>query len=62
MDQIIKDATGKPQGVIRQLAGGREELLNLSGEQIAMYDPHRDATYDRSGSKIGSGNRLLGLA
>ncbi len=62
MDRIIKDGTGKPQGIIRQLAGGREALFTNSGRQIAYYDPNTDATYKAGGSKIGSGNRLAGMA
>ena len=41
---IIKDRNGKPQGVIRQMAGGREELLSNSGRPIAYYDPRTDKT------------------
>lgn len=62
MDQIIKDRNGRPEGIIRQLAGGREELVSNSGHPIAYYDPRTDATYKPSGSKIGSGNRLAGMA
>lgn len=62
MDQIIKDRNGRPQGIIRQMAGGREELLSNSGRPIAYYDPKTDATYKSGGSKIGSGNRLVGMA
>jgi hypothetical protein len=62
VDQIIKDRNGKPEGIVRQMAGGREELLSNSGRQIAYYDPKTDATYKPGGSKIGSGNRLVGMA
>lgn len=62
MDQIVKDRNGRPQGIIRQMAGGREELLSNSGNQIAYYDQRTDATYKPGGSKIGSGNRLMGMA
>jgi hypothetical protein len=62
MDQIIKDRNGKPEGIIRQMAGGREELLSNSGHPIAYYDPQTDATYMPGGGKIGSGNRLIGMA
>ena len=62
MDHIIKDRTGKPQGIVRQMAVGREELLSNSGQRVAYYDPHTDATYKPSGYKIGSGNRLVGIA
>jgi hypothetical protein len=59
MDQIIKDRNGRPQGIIRQMAGGREELLNTGGNPLAFYDPKRDATYTPGGTKVGSGNRLM---
>jgi len=62
MSVIIKDAAGRPQGIIRQQAGGREVLLTNSGNTIAYYDPKTDATYKPGGSKIGSGNRLAGMA
>lgn len=62
MDRIIKDRNGRPQGIIRQMAGGREQLLSNSGNTIAYYDPATDSTYKPGGSKIGSGNRLVGMA
>jgi hypothetical protein len=62
MDRVIKDRNGKPQGIIRQIAGGRDVLLSNSGHPIAYYDPQTDATYKPGGLKIGSGNRLSGLA
>jgi len=62
MDRILKDATGKPQGIIRQQAGGRELLLSNSGHPIGYYDARTDATYKPGGAKIGSGNRLAGMA
>jgi len=62
MDRIIKDHNGRPQGIIRPIAGGREELLSNSGRTIAYYDPNTDATYKPGGSKIGTGNRLMGMA
>jgi hypothetical protein len=61
MDRIIKDRTGRPEGIIRQMAGGREELLTNSGHPVAYYDPQTDATYKPGGYKIGSGNRLVGM-
>lgn len=62
MDRIIKDHNGRPQGIIRQMAGGREQLVSNSGHPIAYYDARTDATYTPGGSKIGSGNRLAGMA
>jgi hypothetical protein len=61
MDSIIKDRSGRPQGIIRQMAGGREELLSNSGRPIAYYDSRTDATYKPGGLKTGSGNRLVGM-
>jgi hypothetical protein len=62
MDRIIKDRNGRPQGIIREMAGGREELFSNSGQTFAYYDPRTDATYKPGGSKIGSGNCLVGMA
>jgi hypothetical protein len=60
--EIIKDRNGKPEGVIRKLAGDREVLTSNSGNQKAYYDPNTNATYTPGGSKIGTGNRLVGMA
>jgi hypothetical protein len=62
MDKVIKDGAGRPQGIIRQQAGGRELLVSNSGHPIAYYDPRTDATYKPGGAKIGTGNRLAGMA
>lgn len=62
MDRIIKDRNGRPEGIIRQMGGGQEELLSNSGHPIAYYDPKTDTTYEPGGSKIGTGNRLVGMA
>jgi len=61
MDRIIRDRNGKPQGIIRELAGDREELTTNSGCPIAYYDPTTDATYRPGGLRIGYGNRLAGM-
>ena len=58
MDRIIKDRTGKPQGIVRQMADGREELLSNSGHRVAYYDPNTDATYKPGGYKIVNGSGL----
>jgi hypothetical protein len=59
--QILKDKSGHPQGVIREVAGGMERLFDLSGKAIATYRPDTDWTYDRNGVRIGTGNRLAGM-
>lgn len=59
---ILKDAVGNPQGVIREVAGGNERLYDRSGTSIATYRRNVDFTYNNSGARIGSGNRLPGMA
>jgi hypothetical protein len=59
--EILRDKNGKPQGVIREIAGGQERLYDLVGHAIATYRPRTNYTYDNNGSRIGSGNRLAGL-
>jgi hypothetical protein len=49
------------QGVIREVAGGMERLLDLGGKVIATYRPDTDWTYDKNGVRIGTGNRLAGM-
>ena len=59
--EILRDSNGKPQGVIREIAGGQQRLYDRAGNAIASYRPRTDYTYDNHGSRIGSGNRLPGL-
>lgn len=59
--EILKDKYGKPQGVIRHIAGGQQRLYDRSGQAVATYHPTTDYTYDNNGARIGSGNRLPGL-
>jgi hypothetical protein len=59
--EILRDKNGKPQGVIREIAGGQERLYDRAGNAIATYRQRTDYTYDNNGSRIGSGNRLPGL-
>jgi hypothetical protein len=59
---ILKDKSGNPQGVIREGTGGMERLLDLGGKVVATYRPDTDWTYDRNGVRIGTGNRLAGMA
>jgi len=58
---ILKDGTGNPQGVIRELPDGNERLYDRSGSGIATYRRNVDFTYDNNGVRFGSGNRLAGL-
>ena len=60
--EILKDKYGKPQGILREIAGGLERLYDRGGRSIATYRPQTDYTYDNNGSRMGSGNRLPGLA
>lgn len=58
---ILRDKSGNPQGVIRDVAGGMERLLSLGGRVVATYRPDTDWTYDKNGVRIGTGNRLAGM-
>jgi len=58
--EILRDRNGKPQGVIREIAGGQQRLYDRAGYAIASYRPRTDYTYDNNGCRIGSGNRLPG--
>ncbi len=59
--QILKDKNGKPQGVIRGIAGGEQRLYDTAGNAMATYRPRVNFTYDNGGRRIGSGNRLAGM-
>jgi hypothetical protein len=59
--EILRDKNGRPQGVIREVAGGQERLYDRAGNAIATYSPRTNYTYDNNASRIGSGNRLPGL-
>jgi hypothetical protein len=58
---ILRDKHGNPQGVIREVAGGMQRLLDLGGKVVATYRPDTDWTYDNNGVRIGTGNRLAGM-
>ena len=58
---ILRGKSGNPQGVIREVAGGMEPLLDLGGKVVATYRPDTDWTYDNNGARIGTGNRLAGM-
>ena len=58
---ILRDKSGNPQGVIREVAGGMERLLDLGDKVVATYPPGTDWTYDINGARIGTGNRLAGM-
>jgi hypothetical protein len=59
--EILRDKNGRPQGMIREIAGGQERLYDRAGKAIATYKPRTNYTYDNNASRIGSGNRLPGL-
>ena len=59
--EILRDKNGKPQGTIREIAGGQERLNDRTGDTIATYRPNTNYTYDNDGARVGSGNRLPGL-
>jgi hypothetical protein len=59
--EILRDKYGKPQGIIREIAGGQQRLYDNAGNSIATYRPNVNFTYDNNGVRIGSGNRLAGL-
>lgn len=59
--KILKDGSGRPQGIIRQIAGGQERLSDIAGNAIATYRTRVNFTYDNGGRRIGSGNRLAGM-
>jgi hypothetical protein len=59
--QILRDKTGRQQGVIREIAGGRKRLYTPDGKAVADYDQKTDATYDTDRRRIGTGNRLPGM-
>jgi hypothetical protein len=58
---ILKDRNGNPQGVIQEVAGGKERLVDLGGKVIATYRTDTDWTYDKNGVRIATGNRLAGM-
>lgn len=59
--EILKDGFGKQQGIIREIAGGQKRLYTPAGETLATYKPRTRATYDKNGTRIGTGDRLAGL-
>jgi hypothetical protein len=59
--EILKDKNGKPQGIIRGIAGGQERLYDPAGDALATFRPRVNSTYDNGGRRIGSGNRLAGM-
>ena len=59
--EILRDKYGKPQGIIREIAGGQERLYDRAGHTIATYRPNTNYTYNNNGARVGSGNRLPGL-
>ena len=46
--EILRDKYGKPQGTIREIAGGQQRLYDNAGQAIATYRPNVNFTYDLS--------------
>ena len=59
--RILRDNTGRQQGVTREIAGKRERLYTPAGRAVADYDPITDATYSTDRRRLGTGNRLPGM-
>jgi hypothetical protein len=59
-NQTLKDSRGALLGVIKE-RGGKLEIFNSRGAYLGRYDPRRNETYNRTGSKIGYGNLLTML-
>ncbi|MFY9842385.1 MAG: hypothetical protein ACLPHI_01405 [Terriglobales bacterium] len=59
---ILRDKNGKPEGVIREIAGGQQRLYDIGGNAIATYRPGTDYTYDNNGCRIGSGKSPAGTS
>jgi len=60
--ELIRNKHGKLTGIIREIAGERERLYTPTGKAVADYDRVTQATYDTDRHRIGSGNRLAGMA
>ena len=60
---ILRDKNGKPQGVIREVAGGIERLLDPSGKVVPTFRHDTDWTYDKNGvrSRPGASGKLPAL-
>ena len=59
--EILKDKNGKPEAIIREIAGGQDRLYDTAGNAIATHRPWVNFTYDNGGCRIGRGNRLAGM-
>jgi len=42
--EILRDRNGKPQGVIREIAGGQQRLYDRAGNAIASHRPRTGYT------------------
>lgn len=59
--EILKNGSGKQQGIVREIAGGQKRLYTPSGNALTTYRSRTRATYDNNGTRIGTGDRLAGL-
>ncbi|HSZ00649.1 MAG TPA: hypothetical protein VK788_14215 [Terriglobales bacterium] len=46
--EVLKDKYGRPQGLIREIAGGQERLFDIDGQAIATYRPSTNFTYNKN--------------
>jgi hypothetical protein len=60
--EILKDKYGGSQGLIREIAGGQERLVDIGGQAIATCRPSTNFTCDNNGTHIDTRNSLPGLA
>jgi hypothetical protein len=47
---------GRPQGLIREIAGGQERPFDIGRQESATYGPSTNFTYNNNGTRIGSRN------
>lgn len=60
MSEILKDRYGTKIGEVRTSVDGRKtEIYDRYGSKLGSYDGRN--TYDRRGTKVGSGNLLTSL-
>jgi len=60
MRQNLRDGSGKLLGW-RQQVGRHVKGYAADGSPVGWYDPSLNATYDRNGRRVGSGDLLASL-
>ena len=58
--EVLKDAHGKKLGEIEK-QGNHLVLMAADGTRLGHYDEGTNTTYDKHGSKVGSGNLLSSI-